>query len=83
MDKFLFYNKFISCLYMFRAPCAHHQEVKLLLYSICYHHPETNEWSKINKIKFYKYEQIPVFIELYFSNFRPLTCFSVMIPEDV
>ena len=24
----LFYNKFISCLYMFRAPCAHRQEVK-------------------------------------------------------
>ena len=29
MHKFLFYNKFISCLYMFRALCAHHQEVKL------------------------------------------------------
>jgi hypothetical protein len=25
----LFYSKFISCLYMFRAPCAHRQEVKL------------------------------------------------------
>ena len=24
----LFYNKFIPCLYMFRAPCAHRQEVK-------------------------------------------------------
>jgi len=24
----LFYNKFLSCLYMFRAPCAHCQEVK-------------------------------------------------------
>ena len=24
----LFYSKFISCLYMFRAPCAHRQEVK-------------------------------------------------------
>ena len=24
----LFYKKFISCLYMFRAPCAHRQEVK-------------------------------------------------------
>ena len=30
----LFYNKFISCLYMFRAPCAHRQEVKMILYSI-------------------------------------------------
>jgi len=27
--KFLFYNKFIICLYMFRALCSHHQEVKL------------------------------------------------------
>jgi len=25
----LFYSKFISCLYMFRAPCTHHQEVKI------------------------------------------------------
>jgi len=29
MHKFLFYNKFIVCLYMFRALCARHQEVKL------------------------------------------------------
>jgi len=38
MHKFLFYNKFIKCLYMFRALCAHHQEVKIVLYSICYQH---------------------------------------------
>ena len=25
----LFYSKFISCLYMFGAPCAHRQEVKI------------------------------------------------------
>jgi len=37
MHKFLFYNKFIIRLYMFRALCAHHQ-VKLLLHSIWYHH---------------------------------------------
>jgi len=36
-QKFLFYNKFIICLYMFRALCAHHQEVKIVLYSLwCY-----------------------------------------------
>ena len=23
---------------MFRAPCAHHQEVKIVLYTIWYHH---------------------------------------------
>jgi len=38
MHKFLFYNKFIIFLYMFRALCAHHQEVKIVLYSIwCQH----------------------------------------------
>jgi len=36
--KFLFYNRFISCLYMFRAPCSHHQEVKIPLHSLWYHH---------------------------------------------
>ena len=28
--------------------CAHHQEVKIVLYSIWYHHTETSEWSKIS-----------------------------------
>ena len=43
----LFYNKFISCPYMFRAPCAHRQEVKSVLYSILYDHTETSELSKM------------------------------------
>ena len=30
-------------LYMFRAPCARHQEIKILLYSLWYHH--TCRWS--------------------------------------
>jgi len=30
MHKMLFYNQFIKRLYMFRAPCAHHQEVKIV-----------------------------------------------------
>jgi len=29
------------------------------------------------------YYYLLIFIDLYFSNFRPLTCFSVMIPEAV
>ena len=57
----LFNNKFISCLYIFRAPCAHRQEVKILLYSLWYHYTETSEWSKVTKItKIYKYEHIAV-----------------------
>ena len=77
---------------MFRALCAHRQEGKIVLYSLWYRHTETSEWSKITKIikiQFYKYEHMVVLIELYFnnfnyfSNFRPLTCFSVMIPEAV
>jgi len=43
---------------MFRALCAHHQEVKIVLYSIWYRHTEKSEWSKITKIQFYKYEHI-------------------------
>jgi len=42
MHKILFYNKFIICLYMFRALCAHHQEVKIVLYSIWCH--QTCRW---------------------------------------
>jgi len=34
----LLYNKFISCLYMFRAPCAHRQEVRIT--PICVMIPE-------------------------------------------
>jgi hypothetical protein len=42
MHKFLFYNKFIIFPYMFRALSSHHQEVKIVLYSIWYHH--TRRW---------------------------------------
>ena len=51
---------------MFRAPCAHRQEGKIVLYSLWYHHTETSEWSeitkitKITKIQFYKSEHIVV-----------------------
>ena len=54
---------------MFRALCDHHQEVKIVLYSIWYHHTEASEWSKITKIQFYKYDHIVVkfMYELYNS----------------
>jgi len=45
---------------MFLALCAHHQEDKIVLYSIWYHHTEKSEWSKITTIQFYKYEHIVV-----------------------
>jgi hypothetical protein len=35
MHKWL-YNKFIIRLYMFRAICAQHQEVRIVLYSVWY-----------------------------------------------
>jgi len=38
MQKFFFYNKFTIRLYMFRAICAHYQEIKIVLYSIFYRH---------------------------------------------
>ena len=41
------------------STCAHRQEVKIVLYSLWYHHTEKSEWSKITKItkiQFYKYE---------------------------
>jgi len=68
MHKFLFYNKFTIFLYMFRALCAHHQEVKIILYIIWYHHTATSEWSKITKIHFYKYEHIVAKFMLNFSG---------------
>jgi len=71
---------------MFREPCAHHQEVKFALHSLCYHDTGTSERSKITKIHLYKYERtvvitpekftykfyyfVLIFIEMYFGNFR-------------
>jgi len=43
---------------MIRALYAHHQEVKIVLYSIWYRHTGTSEWYKITKILFYKYDHI-------------------------
>ena len=60
MHKILFYNKFIIFLCMFRALCAHRQEVRIVLYSTRYRHTETSEWSKITEIQFYKYERTVV-----------------------
>jgi len=42
LNKFLFHNKFIIHLYMFRALCAHRQGMNIVLYSIWYRH--TSSW---------------------------------------
>jgi len=47
--NFLFYNKFISRLYMFRALCAHHQGVKIALHSLWYHH--TYRWPSRSQVE--------------------------------
>jgi len=67
MHKILFYNKFMIHLYMFRALCAHHQEVRIVLHSIWYHHTETSAWYKITKIQFYKYKHIVKFMYEFFG----------------
>jgi len=42
------------------STCVYHQEAKIALHSLWYHHTETSEWSEITKIQLYKYEQIVV-----------------------
>ena len=37
--------KLITCLYMFRALCAHHHQVKIVLYSIWYR--QTCRWATL------------------------------------
>ena len=71
---------------MFRAHVLIVRRAKIVLYSLWYHHTEKSEWSKFTKI----INIIKIKIQLlyfnnfnYFSNFRPLTWFSVMIPETV
>jgi len=56
----LFHNKFYFMPLHVPSTCTYHQEVKIALHSLWYHHTETSEWSKITKIQLYKYEQIVV-----------------------
>ena len=51
MHKIFFCNKFVICLYMFRALCTHHQKVKLVLYSVWYHH--TYRWPSGAQVESY------------------------------
>ena len=56
----LFHSKFYFMPLHVSSTCAHHQDVKIALHSLWYHHTEISEWSKITKIHFYKYKQIVV-----------------------
>ena len=49
MHKIFFYNKCIIRLYMFRALCSHHQEVKIVLHSIWYRH--TCRWPSVVQVE--------------------------------
>ena len=62
---------------------AHRQEVKIVLYSLWYHHTETNEWSKIIKISkitnflFLNINQLDA-LNFIISIFHASTCFEHM-----
>ena len=71
----LLYNKFISCIYMFRTPCAHREEVKIVLYSLWYHH--TCRWPNRAQVERGHSNQSP----LNLCTVRPPT--GVMIPDAV
>jgi len=73
MHKILFYNKFIVRLYMVRALCAHHQEVKIVLYSIWYRH--TCRWPSGAQVE----RRLQSFLNL--CTGRPPT--GVTIPDAV
>ena len=77
----LFYNKFISSLYMFRAPCAHRQEVKLVLYSLWYHH--TYRWPSRASTCFELHVLIVRRSKLYYTASGIITPIGVMISEAV
>jgi len=51
----LFHSKFYFMPLHVSSTCTHHQEVKIALHSLWYHHTETSEWTKITKIQFYIY----------------------------
>jgi len=74
MHNFFFTVSFISCLYMFRAPCAHHQEGRIVLYSLWYHH--TYRWPSHAQV-----ERGLDQSSLNLCTGQP--CIRVMIPEAV
>jgi len=78
MHKFLFYNKFIIHLFMFQALRAHHEEVKIVLYSIWYRH--TCRWPSRAQVSWHL-GLLPGLSSLNLCTGQPPT--SVMIPDAV
>jgi len=66
------------------STCAHHQEDKIALHSLWYHHTETSEWSKITKIQFYKYEQIVKYMcEFFWCDYCVLLTINMLCHVEV
>jgi len=65
------------------STCAHHQEVKIALHGVWYHHTETSDWTKITKIQFYKYEQIVVKFMLEFFEYDYCVLLTISMLCDV
>jgi hypothetical protein len=79
MHKILFYNKFISCLYMFLAPCAHRQEVRIVLYSLWYHH--TRRWPSGARCKFCAWSWLITKIHAWFCFWTIVFC-NIFLPVE-
>ena len=61
LHKFLFYNTFITFLYMFRALLCSSSGGQIVLYGIWYRDTETSEWSKVTELK----------VKVKWSRYRP------------
>ena len=59
---------------MFRTLCAHHQEAKTVIYA-----SGIITLKQVSGLKLLKYNSTNMSTVV--SNFRPLTCFSVMMPK--
>ena len=63
---------------------SYHQEIKIVLYSIWYHHTETSEWSKTAKIQFSKYKhKVVIFMcEFFGCGYCVLLTVNILVILD-
>jgi len=94
MHKFSFFGKFIIFIYMFRALCAHHQEVKLYytasgIVTLCRWLSGAREQLTNLMHKFLFYDKFIIFLYIFRAQECRLTCApdghvqSVTIPDAV